>query len=50
MAAPVPTLGLVGALRAFPQRLAATDALRPDQEALVARFVDEQDWPARTAA
>jgi ectoine hydroxylase-related dioxygenase (phytanoyl-CoA dioxygenase family) len=33
-----------------PQRLAATDALRPDQEALVARFVDEQDWPARTAA
>lgn len=32
-----------------PERLAATDALRPDQEALVAEFVREQDWPERTA-
>ncbi|WP_341632194.1 phytanoyl-CoA dioxygenase family protein [Sphingomonas agri] len=28
-----------------PRRLAATDALRPDQEELVAAFVREQDWP-----
>jgi hypothetical protein len=34
-----------------PNRLAATDALRPDQEALVAEFVRAQDWqPPRTAA
>ena len=30
----------------LPERLAATDELRPDQEALVAEFVREQDWPA----
>jgi len=30
-----------------PGRLAATDALRPDQEALVSEFVRTQDWPAR---
>ena len=35
--------------RHVPDRLAATDALRPDQEALVADFVREQDWPKRTA-
>ena len=33
----------------FPERLAATDALRPDQEALVAEFVRDQDWPERAA-
>ena len=33
-----------------PDRLAATDALRPDQEALVSEFVRGQDWPARAAA
>jgi hypothetical protein len=34
-----------------PNRLAATDALRADQEALVAEFVRAQDWqPPRTAA
>ena len=33
-----------------PQRFAAVDALRPDQEVLVADFVREQDWPARAAA
>jgi phytanoyl-CoA dioxygenase PhyH len=32
-----------------PQRLAATDALRPDQQTLVEQFVREQNWPARTA-
>lgn len=36
--------------RNVPDRFAATDALRPDQEALVARFVEEQDWPDRAAA
>jgi hypothetical protein len=30
-------------------RFAATDALRPDQEALVAEYVREQDWPERAA-
>lgn len=34
----------------IPERLAATDALRPDQEELVAQFVREQDWPERAAA
>ena len=34
----------------IPERFAATDALRPDQEALVARFVREQDWPRHSAA
>jgi ectoine hydroxylase-related dioxygenase (phytanoyl-CoA dioxygenase family) len=29
----------------IPERFAATDALRPDQEMLVADFVAEQDWP-----
>ncbi len=33
-----------------PCRLAATDALRPDQEGLVAEFVRNQDWPAASAA
>ena len=34
-----------------PRRLAATDALRPDQEELMNAFVRDQDWPAvRTAA
>jgi hypothetical protein len=33
-----------------PERMAATDALRPDQEALVAEFVRTQDWPGRSAA
>jgi ectoine hydroxylase-related dioxygenase (phytanoyl-CoA dioxygenase family) len=28
-----------------PERFAATDALRPDQAALVAEFVEQQDWP-----
>ncbi|WP_028969656.1 phytanoyl-CoA dioxygenase family protein [Sphingomonas sp. URHD0057] len=36
--------------RHIPERFAAIDALRPDQEALLAQFVDEQDWPAQTAA
>ena len=36
--------------RHIPDRFAATDALRPDQEALVAQFVQEQDWPERAAA
>ena len=35
--------------RDIPERFAATDALRPDQEALVAEFVREQDWPERAA-
>ncbi len=35
--------------RDIPERLAATDALRPDQEALVAEFVREQDWAERAA-
>ena len=33
-----------------PERLAAIDALRPDQEALVAEFVRDQDWPSPAAA
>jgi hypothetical protein len=33
-----------------PERLAATDALRPDQEALVTEFVRQQPWPPRSAA
>lgn len=32
-----------------PLRLAATDALRPDQEELVAEFVRSQDWPQVSA-
>ena len=32
-----------------PERFAATDALRPDQEDLLDEFVREQDWPQRTA-
>lgn len=35
---------------AIPERLAATDALRPDQETLIARFVEGQDWPVPTMA
>jgi hypothetical protein len=35
--------------RDVPERLAATDALRPDQEVLVTKFVSEQDWPSRAA-
>jgi ectoine hydroxylase-related dioxygenase (phytanoyl-CoA dioxygenase family) len=34
----------------IPTRFAAIDALRPDQEELVAEFVRTQDWPQRTAA
>lgn len=33
-----------------PGRLAAIDALRPDQEELVSEFVLSQDWPARRLA
>ena len=33
-----------------PERLAATDALRPDQEELLAQFVRDQDWPGTSAA
>ena len=36
--------------RHVPERFAATDALRPDQEALVAEFVRGQDWPEPAAA
>ena len=36
--------------RDIPERFAATDALRPDQEALLAEFVREQDWPERATA
>ena len=36
--------------RDVPERFAATDALRPDQEALVAEYVREQAWPERVAA
>lgn len=35
--------------RRVPERFAATDSLRPDQEALIAEFVREQGWPARSA-
>jgi hypothetical protein len=31
--------------RHVPERFAATDALRPDQQALIAEFVRGQDWP-----
>jgi hypothetical protein len=31
--------------RQVPEHFAATDALRPDQEALIAEFLREQDWP-----
>jgi len=31
----------------MPKRLAATDSLRPDQEALVAEFVRQQQWPGQ---
>jgi hypothetical protein len=34
----------------MPSRLAATDALRPDQEELVAEFLRNQNWPAASAA
>jgi hypothetical protein len=34
----------------IPKRFAATDALRRDQEELLAEFVRDQDWPHRTAA
>ena len=34
----------------IPERFAATDALRPDQEALLADYVREQDWPQPAAA
>lgn len=33
-----------------PERFAATDALRPDQEALVSEFLRTQDWPADALA
>jgi ectoine hydroxylase-related dioxygenase (phytanoyl-CoA dioxygenase family) len=36
--------------RQLPDRFAATDALRPDQEELVAEFVRNQEWPAVSAA
>jgi ectoine hydroxylase-related dioxygenase (phytanoyl-CoA dioxygenase family) len=32
-----------------PERLAATDTLRPDQEELLAEFVGNQDWPRQSA-
>ena len=31
----------------LPEHLAATDALRPDQEDLVAEFVRQQRWPLK---
>jgi ectoine hydroxylase-related dioxygenase (phytanoyl-CoA dioxygenase family) len=34
----------------IPERIGAIDALRPDQEELVAEFVRNQDWPRRAAA
>jgi ectoine hydroxylase-related dioxygenase (phytanoyl-CoA dioxygenase family) len=34
----------------IPPRLAATDALRPDQQVLVDQFVRDQDWPTRSIA
>jgi hypothetical protein len=33
-----------------PARFAATDALRPDQEAVVEQFVTRQDWPSTMTA
>ena len=33
-----------------PDRFAATDALRPDQDELVAEFVRKQDWPTQAVA
>jgi ectoine hydroxylase-related dioxygenase (phytanoyl-CoA dioxygenase family) len=36
--------------REVPERFAATDALRPDQEALMAAFVREQAWPQGAVA
>jgi hypothetical protein len=36
--------------RHVPERFAATDALRPDQEALIAEFVRGQDWPQSVVA
>ena len=36
--------------RRIPERFAATDALRPDQEELVAQFVREQAWPSHATA
>jgi hypothetical protein len=36
--------------RHVPERLAATDALRPDQQALLAGFRREQGWPKQNAA
>ena len=36
--------------RDVPERFAATDALRPDQEKLIAEFVRTQDWPAASVA
>ena len=38
---------LLGA--SVPRRLGAVDALRPDQQELVAEFVRDQDWPAGQA-
>jgi ectoine hydroxylase-related dioxygenase (phytanoyl-CoA dioxygenase family) len=35
--------------REIPDRFAARDALRPDQEELVTEFVRNQDWPAASA-
>ena len=35
---------------AVPERIGAVDALRLDQEELVAEFVRKQDWPGRAAA
>lgn len=36
--------------RDIPERFAATDALRPDQAALLADYVEKQDWPAEPVA
>jgi hypothetical protein len=36
--------------RHVPERFAATDALRPDQETLISEFVRSQDWPRPAVA
>ena len=34
----------------IPDRIGAIDALRPDQQALVAEYVEQQDWPVQRSA
>jgi ectoine hydroxylase-related dioxygenase (phytanoyl-CoA dioxygenase family) len=36
--------------KSLPERMGAVDALRPDQEALIADFMRSQAWPGRAAA